>query len=84
MALSVRFGNWENGHVTLVKKESGCILSGTNSTGIMAATVECNYRILKEGWLKKKGSKVHLWTERYFVLLGSSLYYFAKSTDVVR
>ena len=50
----------------------------------MAATGDFDHGIVKEGWLRKKGSRVNLWTERYFVLRGPSLFYFTKSVDVVR
>jgi hypothetical protein len=40
--------------------------------------------IVKEGWLRKKGSRANLWSERYFVLRGPSLFYFIKSDNVVR
>ncbi len=39
--------------------------------------------VSKEGWLRKKGSRVNMWGERYFVLKGSYLYYFLKSVDAV-
>lgn len=39
--------------------------------------------IVKEGWLRKKGSRANLWSERYFVLRGPSLFYFIKSDNVV-
>ena len=47
------------------------------------ASQEFDHSIVKEGWLRKKGSRVNLWTERYFVLRGPSLFYFTKSVDVV-
>ena len=45
--------------------------------------MELEHIINKEGWLRKKGSRVNLWSERYFVLRGPSLFYFLKSTDTV-
>ena len=39
--------------------------------------------VSKEGWMRKKGSRVNMWGERYFVLKGSYLYYFLKSIDAV-
>ena len=41
------------------------------------------YPIAREGWMRKKGSRVNVWGERYFVLRGPSLLYFLKSTDQV-
>lgn len=51
---------------------------------IEMTTQDLDLGIVKEGWLRKKGSRVNLWTERYFVLRGPSLFYFTKSVDVVR
>ena len=39
--------------------------------------------VSKEGWMRKKGSRVNMWGERYFSLKGSHLYYYLKSVDVV-
>jgi PH domain len=41
--------------------------------------------IMKEGWMKKRGSRVKtMWGERYFVLRGNTIYYYLKATDTVR
>jgi len=37
--------------------------------------------IHKEGWLRKKGSRLNIWGDRYFVLRGQTLYYYLKPTD---
>ena len=29
----------------------------------------------KEGWLRKRGARMHRWTSRYFILSGPSLHY---------
>ena len=39
--------------------------------------------IIKEGWMRKKTGRVNLWGERYFVLRGSTIYYYLKATDTV-
>eukprot|EP00607_Mallomonas_marina_P003469 CAMPEP_0182436314 /NCGR_PEP_ID=MMETSP1167-20130531/80852_1 /TAXON_ID=2988 /ORGANISM="Mallomonas Sp, Strain CCMP3275" /LENGTH=125 /DNA_ID=CAMNT_0024628349 /DNA_START=15 /DNA_END=388 /DNA_ORIENTATION=+ len=35
-----------------------------------------------QGWMKKKGSRVNIWGDRYFVLRGPSLFYYLKEKDV--
>jgi hypothetical protein len=37
--------------------------------------------ITKEGWMRKKGSRLNIWGDRYFVLRGQTLYYYVKPTD---
>ena len=37
----------------------------------------------REGWLRKKGSRVNVWGERFFVLKGNTLFYYVKSIDSV-
>jgi hypothetical protein len=49
----------------------------------VSGVMELDQVIHKEGWLRKKGSRVNLWSERYFVLRGPCLFYFMKSTDTV-
>ncbi len=39
--------------------------------------------VLREGWLRKKGSRVNVWGERFFVLKGNTLFYYVKSIDSV-
>lgn len=39
--------------------------------------------IIYSGLLKKKGGRVNVWGERYFVLKGYTLFYYVKSTDSV-
>lgn len=59
-------------------------LHGTdNSTNLQAQSESSAAVIVKEGWLRKKGSRANLWSERYFVLRGPSLFYFIKSDNVV-
>lgn len=43
-----------------------------------------NEEVIYSGPLKKKGGRVNVWGERYFVLKGYTLYYYVKSTDSVR
>ena len=38
-------------------------------------------QIIKAGMLRKKGSRVTTWGERYFVLKGHNLLYYIKSSD---
>jgi hypothetical protein len=45
--------------------------------------MEVENTVTKEGWLRKRGARVNMWNERYFVLRGPSLFYFLKSTDIV-
>eukprot|EP01032_Pedospumella_encystans_P021487 gene21487-24373_t len=40
-----------------------------------------NEEVIYSGPLKKKGGRVNVWGERYFVLKGYTLYYYVKSTD---
>ena len=40
--------------------------------------------VSREGWLRKKGTRVNVWGERYFVLKGPSLAYYLKQGDLVR
>ena len=40
--------------------------------------------VIYSGMLRKKGGRVNVWGERYFVLRGYTLYYYVKSTDSVR
>jgi len=42
-----------------------------------------NEEVIYSGSLKKKGGRVNVWGERYFVLKGYTLYYYVKSTDTV-
>ncbi|MDA7675243.1 START domain-containing protein, partial [Akkermansiaceae bacterium] len=35
----------------------------------------------KEGWMRKHGSRVNIWGDRYFVLRGQTLHYYLKPTD---
>jgi hypothetical protein len=51
--------------------------------GSSGGTIGSEQIIVKEGWLRKKGSRANLWSERYFVLRGPSLFYFIKSDNVV-
>jgi len=39
--------------------------------------------VIKDGWMRKKSSRVNVWGDRYFVLRGSTLFYYLKSTDSV-
>ncbi len=39
--------------------------------------------IKRLGWLKKKGSKINVWNDRYFVLRGPTLSYYVKNTESV-
>ncbi len=39
-------------------------------------------RIIISGQLRKKGSRVSTWTDRYFVLKDHTIYYYLKSSDV--
>ena len=39
--------------------------------------------LIKDGWLKKKSSRVNVWGDRFFVLRGSTLYYYIKAKDPV-
>jgi hypothetical protein len=39
---------------------------------------------IKVGTMRKKGGRMNLWGDRYFVLKGSILYYFVKMADNVR
>ena len=43
-----------------------------------------NEEVIYSGPLKKKGGRVNVWGERYFVLKGYTLYYYVKSTDSVK
>ena len=49
---------------------------GMSKSGVLS-------EVSKEGWMRKKGSRVNMWGERYFVLKGSYLNYFLKSIDAV-
>jgi hypothetical protein len=40
--------------------------------------------VIYQGPLRKKGGRVNVWSERFFVLKGSTLFYYVKSTDAVR
>ena len=44
---------------------------------------ETEAKIIRAGWMKKKGNKGNLWGDRYFTLRGPTLSYFLKQTDVV-
>jgi hypothetical protein len=39
--------------------------------------------VIYSGSLRKKGGRVNVWSERFFVLKGSTLFYYVKSTDAV-
>jgi hypothetical protein len=39
--------------------------------------------VIYSGVLRKKGGRVNVWSERFFVLKGGTLYYYVKSTDAV-
>eukprot|EP01041_Mallomonas_annulata_P010075 gene10075-20994_t len=43
--------------------------------------MEYEYEVSCQGWMRKKGSRVNVWGDRYFVLRGPSLYYFLKEND---
>lgn len=44
--------------------------------------IMADIEIIKEGWMRKRGSRVKtIWGERYFSLRGSTLYYYLKATD---
>lgn len=45
---------------------------------------EAEVKIIRAGWMKKKGNKGNLWGDRYFVLRGPTLSYYLKQTDTVR
>lgn len=45
--------------------------------------VELTSPIIKDGWMRKKSSRVNVWGDRYFVLRGATLFYYLKSTDSV-
>jgi len=45
---------------------------------------ETEAKIIRAGWMKKKGNKGNLWGDRYFTLRGPTLSYFLKQADVVR
>ena len=51
------------------------------STGAGSATGMAD-EVAKEGWMHKKGSKVNMWGERYFILKGRYLYYYLKRDSV--
>jgi hypothetical protein len=36
--------------------------------------------VVKEGLMRKKTSKVNVWSERYFILRGPVLFYYLKAT----
>lgn len=40
--------------------------------------------VIRDGLMRKKGSRVNMWGERYFVLRPSGLYYYLKPSDKVR
>jgi len=40
--------------------------------------------VIREGWLRKKGTRVNVWGDRFFVLKGNTLFYYAKSIDSVQ
>ena len=42
-----------------------------------------NTETIYSGVLRKKGGRVNVWSERFFVLKGYTLYYYVKSTDSV-
>jgi len=53
------------------------------SAGNVKESQELEAPLLKDGWMRKKSSRVNVWGDRYFVLRGSTLYYYLKSTDLV-
>lgn len=40
--------------------------------------------IIYSGILRKKGGRLNVWGDRYFVLKNNTLFYYLKSTDVVK
>lgn len=49
----------------------------------MNGTEETEAKIIRAGWMKKKGNKGNLWGDRYFTLRGPVLSYYLKQVDVV-
>jgi hypothetical protein len=46
-------------------------------------TMDPGGEVIYSGVLRKKGGRVNVWSERFFVLKGGTLYYYVKSTDAV-
>ena len=45
--------------------------------------MENDHEVVREGWMRKKGTRVNIWGDRYFKLRGPTLYYYLKANDTV-
>jgi hypothetical protein len=55
----------------------------TQEVFIQGSTMDNGSDVIYSGSLRKKGGRVNVWSERFFVLKGSTLFYYVKSTDAV-